>query len=77
MIETRRNSSHLRKKEKKEWMNKIDWKKEVEKKIRERLKKNVKETGPTSAVSNNYAHSDDQSIKNMNIQGKHFQKEKF
>ena len=46
-------------------------------KKRERLKKHVKETGSTYAVSTSYAHSDDQSIKNMISQGKHFQKEQI
>ena len=44
---------------------------------RERLKKHVKGAGSTYAVSNNYSHSDDQSIKNMISQGKYFQKENF
>ena len=37
----------------------------------------LKETGSIYAVSNNYAHEVDQSIKNMISQGKHFQKEQF
>ena len=68
MIETRRNNSQLKKGN--EWITltvkKKSWKK--------RLKKNVKETGLTHAISNKYAHLDDQSIKNMIRQEKTFKR---
>ena len=47
------------------------------KKEGQRLKEACEKNRSNYAVSNNYVHSDDQSIKNMISQGKDFQKEKF